>query len=97
MREMRKMDKAEQLMQRLGLMTSKATVSLINSGVQNCFVLASDVRNKDTAKGVSVAGLLEKTTKRKSIFPGYVLAPRVTQVQQVLSIYIIFVKRQDRC
>jgi len=49
------------------------------------------VRNKDNAKVVSVAGLLGKTTKRKSIFPGYVLAPRVTQVQNVLSIAIIFV------
>ena len=92
MREVKQMDKAEQLMQRLGHMTSKATISLINSGVQNCPVSASDVRNKDAAKGASVAGLLGKTTKRKSYSPGYALAPRVTQVQQILSIDIIFVK-----
>jgi hypothetical protein len=83
---------AEQLMQRLGRMTSKATIGLVNSGIQNCPVSASDVRNKDAAKGVSVAGLLDKTTKRQSMSPGYVLAPRVTQVQQVLSIDNIFVK-----
>ena len=83
MREVRQMDKAEQLMQRLGHMTSKATINPINSGLQNYSVSASDVRNKDTVKGVSVAGLLGKTTKRKSISPGYVLAPRVTEAQQV--------------
>jgi len=80
-REVRQMDKAKQLMQRLGPMTSKATISIINSGVQNCSVSVSDVRNKSTAKSVSVAGLLGNTTKHKSISPGYELAPRVTQVQ----------------
>jgi hypothetical protein len=73
-------------------MTSKATISLVNSGIQNCHVSATDIRNKDAAKGVSVAGLLGKTTKGKSISPGYVLAPRVTQVQQILSIDIVFIK-----
>ena len=91
-REVRQMDKTEHLMQRLGHVTSKTTSSLINSGVQNCSVSTSEVRNKDTAKGVSVANLRGKTTKRKSISPGYVLAPRVTHVQQVFSIDIIFVK-----
>jgi hypothetical protein len=50
------------------------------------------MRNNKTAKGASVAGLLGNTMKRKSISMGYVLAPRVTQVQPVLSISIIFVK-----
>ena len=68
-------------MQRLGHMTNKATMILINSEVQNYSVSAFNMRNMDTAKGVSVAGLLEKTTKRKSISPRYMLAPRVTQVQ----------------
>jgi hypothetical protein len=40
-----------------------------------------------------VAGLVGKTKKLKSISPGYVLAPRVTQVQQILSIGIIIVKK----
>jgi hypothetical protein len=88
-REVKQIDKAEQLMQRLGHMTSAATIGIINSGVQNCSVSASDIRNKDAAKGVSVAGLVGKTKKMKSISPGYVLAPRVTQVQQILSIDIV--------
>ncbi len=62
-------------------MTSAATIGLINSGMLNCPVFASDMRNKDAAKGVSVAGLVGKTKKHKSVSPGYALAPRVTQVQ----------------
>ena len=80
-------------MQGLGHMISAATIGIINSGVQNCLVTASDVRNKDATKGVSTAGLLGKTKKMKSVSPGYALIPRVTQVQQILSIDIIFVKR----
>ena len=59
----------------------------------NCPISATDVRNKDAAKGVSIAGLLGKTTKKKSMSPGYVLAPRVTQVQQTLNVDIIFVNK----
>jgi hypothetical protein len=92
MREAKQMDKAEQLMYRLNHMTSKATISLNNSGIQNCPASATDVRNTDAAKGVSIACLLGKTTKGKSISPEYVLAPRVTQVQQILSIDIVFIK-----
>lgn len=92
-REVKQMGQAEQLMQRLGHMTSAATVSLLNAGVQNCAVTATDVRNKDAAKGVSVAGLMGKTKKRQSVSPGYIIAPRVTQVQQILHIDIIFVKK----
>jgi len=51
------------------------------------------VRNKDAAKGVSTAGLLGKMKKMKSVSPGYALVTRVTQVQQILSIDNVFVKR----
>jgi len=74
-------------------MTRAATIGIVNSGVQNCPVTASDVRNKEAAKGVSNAGLLGKMKKMKSVSPGYALVPRVTQVQQLLSIDIVFVKR----
>ncbi len=87
------MAKVKQLMQRLKQMKRAATIGLINSRMLNCPVSASDVRNKDATKGVSVAGLVGKTKKHKSISPGYVLALRVTQVQQILSIDIMFVKK----
>ncbi len=66
MREVKQMDKAEELMQRLGHMTIKATISFVNLGIQICPVSASDIRNKNAAKDASVAGLLGKTTKRQS-------------------------------
>ena len=59
----------------------------------NCPISATDGRNKDAAKGVYIAGLLGKTTKKKSISPGNVLVPRVTEVQHILSVDIIFVKK----
>ena len=92
-REVKQMEKAAQLARRLGHATSKAVIGIINSGVMNCPVSATDVRNNDAAKGVSVAGLLGKTAKKGSISPGYVLAPRVTQVQQILNVDVIFIKK----
>ncbi len=68
-------------MQRLGHVTSALIIFIINSGVRNCSVLASDIQNTDATKGVSVDGLVGKTEKMKSVSPGYVIAPQVTQVQ----------------
>jgi hypothetical protein len=92
-KEVRQMNKAAQLAQRLGHATSKVVINIINSGVMNCPISATDVRNKDAAKGASIAGLPGKTTKKKSMSPGYVLAPRVTQMQQIPTVDIIFVKK----
>ncbi len=92
-REIKQMCKADQLTQRLGHMTSAGTIGIINSGVQSCPVSASDIRNKAASKGVSATGILGKTKKMKSVSPVFVLAPRVTQVQQVLIIDIVLVKK----
>ncbi len=54
-------------------MTRAAIIGLLNSGMLNCPVSASDARNKDAAKGVSVTGLLGKTKKHTFVSPGYVL------------------------
>jgi hypothetical protein len=75
--------------------TSKAVIGIVNSGVMNSPVSATDVRNNDAAKDVSVAGLLGKTPKKGSIPPGYVLAPRVTQAQQILDVGVVFIKKID--
>jgi hypothetical protein len=77
-------------MQRLGHVTSAATIDLIHSGMFNCPVSAFYVRSKNDANGVSVAGLVGKTKKHKFVSPGYVLAPHVPQVQQIISIDVIF-------
>ena len=50
-------------------MTSATTIGLINSGMLNFPISASDERNKDAAKGVSLAGLMGKAKKHKSVSP----------------------------
>ncbi len=40
-REVKQMDKVEQLMQRLGHITSAVTIGIVDSGVQNCSISAS--------------------------------------------------------
>ena len=87
------MDKVAQLAQRLSHVTSKPVINIINSRVMNCHISSTDFRNKNAAKGASIAGLLSLTTKKKSMPPGYVRAPRVTQVQRILNVDIIFVKK----
>jgi predicted Fe-Mo cluster-binding NifX family protein len=59
------MDKAAQLAQRLGHAPSKVVINIINSDVMNCPISASDFRNKDAAKGVSIAEIFGKTIKKK--------------------------------
>jgi hypothetical protein len=49
-REIYQIDKAAQLASRLGHATSKAVTSIINSGVMNSHVSATDVPNKDATK-----------------------------------------------
>ena len=87
------MDKVAQLAQRLGHATSNAVINIINSKVMNCHVSATNVRNTDAAKNVSISGLLGKTTKKTSMPPGYMLVPRVRQIQQILGIDIMFIKQ----
>jgi hypothetical protein len=77
----------------VGHVTTKALISIINSGVTTCPIPAPDVHNNESAKGVSVAGPLGKTKKKGSILPGYVFAPRDTKVQQILSVGVIFTKK----
>ena len=92
-REVKQINKADWLMQRLGNLTKATTIGIINSRVQNCSVSAYKSQHKDAAKGVSVVGLVGKTKKTKSVSPGYVLAPYVTRVHQIIGLEIIFVKR----
>jgi hypothetical protein len=87
------MNKAAHLTRRLAHATSKAVIVIINPDGMNCPVSATDVCNKGTAKGLSIAKLLAKTTKRATVSPGYAIAHRVTQVHKILSVDIILVKK----
>ncbi len=72
------MDNAAQLARHLRHWSSKAVICIIKSGVMNCPVSATNVHNKDAAKGVSITDLLGKTSETASVSPGYVITPRVT-------------------
>ncbi len=61
MRQAKQMGKAAQLARHLERATSKALINIIHYGVMNCPVSATDIRNKEAAKGVSICELLEKT------------------------------------
>ena len=60
--------------------------------VTHCAVTKQDVRNADAIFGSSIAALKGKTHKLPSILASAVIAPRVTQVQQILAVDIFFIK-----
>ena len=76
---------------RLGFMNSRAKVNLLNAGVLNCRVTATDVRNHTATAGAIIAEVRGKT--RKMTASSSYVAPRVTQVQQSLAVDICFIKR----
>ena len=78
---------------RLGNMNSRATVNLLNAGVLNCVVTATDVRNHTAATGVIIAEVRRKTSKMTpTAASASYMAPRVTQVQQSLPVDSFFIK-----
>ncbi len=84
------MDKTAQLARRLGHATSKAVISIINSGVMNRL----HRRPQHGCREGSVHCRADwEDDKKASVSPGYVIATRVTQVQQILSVNIISVKK----
>jgi len=66
----------------------------LKGGVNNCPVTAADVRRSEIIHGKSIAALKGKTKKHKSSITTSVLsgARLVTQVQQTLSVDLMFVK-----
>ena len=84
---------ARELMARLGNASSKATIDMLERGVMNCSVTKEDVRRADAIFGSSVASLKGKTNKLSSSAAAVTIAPRVTQVQQILAVDIFFIKR----
>ena len=92
-REVQQAQHARELMSRLGHASSQATIALLNAGVQNCHVTPADVKNADAIFGMSIPSLKGKTMKRASAPATPTVAPRVTQVQQILTLDILFIKR----
>ena len=93
-REVKQMFEAKQLQVRLGYMNSRAAVNVLNAGVLNCSVTATDVRNHEAAAGAIIAELRGKTRKlTPTAATASYVAPRVTQVQQSLGVDIFFIKK----
>ena len=81
------------LMTRLAFTSSAALISMINHGINNSDVTAEVVHNADSIWGPAVQALEGKTNKLTSIPAGSVIAPRVTQAQQILTVDIFFIKK----
>ena len=91
-REVGQASKARELMARLAHASSQATIDMLDAGLIHCDVTKQDVRNADAIFGSSIAALKGKTHKLASTPASAVIAPRVTQVQQILAVDIFFVK-----
>jgi Reverse transcriptase (RNA-dependent DNA polymerase) len=92
-REVDQAKTARELMARLGHASSQATIDMLDAGMSNCTVTKQDVRNADAIFGSSIPSLKGKTRKQASTPASPVIAPRVTQVQQILAVDIFFVKK----
>ena len=92
-REVGQASNARQLMARLAHASSQATIDMLDAGVTHCDVTKQDVRNADAIFGSSIAALKGKTHKLASTPASAVIAPRVTQVQQILAVDIFFIKQ----
>jgi hypothetical protein len=85
---------ARELIEKLGHQCSGATIDMLKHAPPlNCEVTVVDVKNADAIYGTSIPGLKGKTRKMASAQAGTVIAPRVTQVQQILNVDIFFIKK----
>ena len=83
-REVSQARAARELMLNLGHASSTATIDMLDSGILNCAVTKTDVHNADAIFGPSVPSLKGKTVKRTSRASPNIVAPRVTQVEQII-------------
>ena len=94
-REAEKAADAVVLRTRLGYISTNGMMDILQGGVNNCSVTPADVRHSEAVFGKSSAALKGKTRKHRSaIAVPMVTGPRrQTQVQQSLSVDVMFVKR----
>ena len=78
---------------RLAFMPSSTAIAMISKGIMNCPVTSTAIRNADAIFGPSIPALKGKTQKKASVAAGQIVAPRVSQVEQVLGIDIMFVEK----
>ena len=77
---------------RLGHFPTHAVIDILNSGVLNCPVTPQDVLRAEKIYGPPIGALKGTTKKMASVISDSTLAPRMTQVEQILHVDIFFVK-----
>lgn len=94
-REAMRAEDAVVLRTRLGHVSTKGMLDILQTGVNNCAVTPADVRLSEAVFGKSVAAIKGKTKKQKSVIATSVLTGmrRETQVQQTLSVDLMFIKQ----
>ena len=92
-REVKEAQAAREMLGRLAYMPSSTAIAMINKGVLNCPVTPTAIRNADAMFGPSIPALKGKTQKKASLPAGEIIAPRVTQVEQILGVDILFIKK----
>lgn len=91
-REVRTADAAREFIARLGYPSDAAAGDILSGSMINVPVTKADVANATSIYGPSVACLKGKTVKSTPTPMSSVLSQRVTQVQQILQVDIIFLK-----
>jgi len=76
----------------LGHFSTHSVIDILNSGVLNCPVTTQDVLRAERIYGAPIAALKGKMKRMSSTISKAILAPRVTQQQQILHVDLFYVK-----
>ena len=91
-REVKQARMAVVLKERLGHAPQQVAIDIVNRGLHNSDLTATDVRNAERIFGASLASLKGSTKQHPPMAATSTLSERVTQAQQVMHVDIMFVK-----
>ena len=90
--EVKRAESASELMTRLGYSSNADAIAIVNQGIINCDITATDLRIAQAIEGIQKPSLRGKTKKKKSMIATGVLGPRVVQIEQALHVDIMFIR-----
>jgi hypothetical protein len=79
-------------MTRLGYSSNADAIAIVNQGVKNCDITATDLRIAQAIEGIQKPSLRGKTKKKKSAVATGMVGPRVVQVEQTLHVDLMFIR-----
>jgi hypothetical protein len=91
-REIQQAKAARHLQEQLGYPTTAMAIRMLNAGIINCPVTVHDMHLADSLFGPSIPGIKGRTTQHKSLPAPAAITPAVVQVEQILSVDIMFIK-----